>query len=411
MKSLIIIFVIISTSMMAKDPPIFQNSEENTDFLKYFFYSNSFDSAKVTYFFGEVQLENGGNTSNIPLIHALDTMENRFYQSLPQTGICTDLEELSKTENIIIPESGESKIKYYRILSVSGNPCDGYEPDPGGPGDWDISDETQFVIQCRNAKTDNLIAVIDSVVSKPNNDPNQDSISGTSPFLAFREWNVPLENHGDTLYLQVSPRRYGTTPYGMTMKEIPMWANFKCIVDSAGDWIHGQQDYLDSLAWIELQDYLNDYLADNEDLPFHSYYIPHDYRYLYVQNYLSDREIDVINGDTFYVKTYYPDPENFGPTSVDKMTPDNIYKTSIIPNPSNGSNITIKIMSSVNARDKIYLFSKALPERVLLWEGVVKRGENIINVDLSAYPSGSYGIILSDAKHGKSIMHNFTLTK
>ena len=392
--------------------PIFQNSAENADFLKYFFYANTFDSAKVTYFFGEVQLENEGNKTNIHLVHALDTMENLFYQGSPQTGICTDLEILSKTQNFIIPETGESKIHFYRILSVAGNPCDGYEPDPGGPGDWDISDETQFEILCIKANTGELVAVIDSLVSKPNNDPTKDSIFGTSPDLAFREWIVPMENHGDTLYLQVSPRRYGGTAYGIMMKEIPMWANFGCLVDSSGDWIHGQQSYLDSLAWEYLKDYLDDYILVNGQLPSHLYYVPYEYWDTYNQQYYSDwDETVVIGGDTFFVKTFYPNPGNSGPTGVKEKSSVKIYDITVYPNPSVSNIITIKVLSSVNARNQIFIFSKAIPERRILWSGVIKKGENIIEVDMSSYPSGSYMLTLSDNKHRTSIMYNFTLTK
>ena len=71
-KIFILALVIFEFASAGNHKPIFQIKPQNIDFLRYFFISNLYDSAKVIYKFGEVKLISGDNTNFINLVHSSD---------------------------------------------------------------------------------------------------------------------------------------------------------------------------------------------------------------------------------------------------------------------------------------------------------------------------------------------------
>ncbi|MFH1051791.1 MAG: hypothetical protein V1779_12790 [bacterium] len=407
-KILVSILFIVQFAFAGNNKPIFQIKPENIDFLRYFFISNLYDSAKVVYRFGEVKLNYGNYTSLINLARSMDTVERKSRFGTSEQGVSYDLQSLARTENFQLPNTGFPKITFFRGINESGQPC---KPDKYfygyGKGEWDIVDRTEFVLQLVTANNDFVMAVLDSVVSMPNRDPHADSLFGTNPHVVFHEWVVPPFLFDSTVYLRVSPRRYGPTPLGLIMSEQSLWANYGSLLDSNGNKLGiDNQNYLDSVAWGELRTYLDSIIFVTGELPFHDYHVPQSKFYEYWQLYFSDFSFRLVNGDTlWYKETSNPEfPQEYGNTT-------NVYNSKVpqttirvYPVPTSGNIVSIEINSIFSTFGKIRFSNIAEGRRYDVWKGAIVEGENKISIDISAYPSGSYSVIYEDTNNHRSLV-------
>ncbi len=404
-KILVSIFFIVQFAFAGNNKPIFQNTPENIDFLRYFFISNLYDSAKVIYKFGEVKLISGDNTELINLTHSLDTVEGKSRFGTSEQGVSYDLQSLARTENFQLPNTGFSKITFFRDINESGNPgkpnkyCHGY-----GDGKWDIADTTEFVLQLVNANYDVVMAVLDSVVSMPNSDPHADSLFGTNPNFVFQDWIVPTFLFDSTVYLRVSPRRYGHSPLGLIIKENDFWVNYGSLMDQNGASL-GMENYdtIDSLCWIELKIYLDSVFLATGELPIYNYHVPYAHFNEYKQLYISDYDIRVINDDTIYYKRrYYSNfcnENKITSNGIDDMPYEEnlrIEKISL-----ERDTLFVEINSTLMTRAKIKLHSNNNKEFVEVWKGAIIIGENKIKTSIANLPTGYYSVTFEDTNNNR----------
>jgi len=396
LKILILALVIFEFTFAGNHKPVFQIKPENIDFLRYFFISNLYDSAKVIYKFGEVKLISGDNTNFINLVHSLDTVEGKSRFGTSEQGISYDLQSLARTENFVIPNTGFPKITFFRGINESGQPG---KPDRYfygyGKGEWDIADRTEFVLQLVNANDDVVMAVLDSVVSMPNSDPQADSLFGTNPYIVFHEWAIPPLYWDSTVYLRVSPRRYGPTPLGLIMSEQSLWANYGSLVDLSGANLGMEnQNMLDSLCWLELTSYLDSVILATGKLPHHNYHIPQKHFYEHRQKYYSDWAMKIINQDTIYTKSYsnsdykYTDYDLNNKSHKESIKIHKIY--------FERDTLFVEINSLIMTRAKIKIFGNSKRESIEVWKGAIKVGENEIKASITNLPTGYYLVIFED---------------
>lgn len=204
---------------------------ENSAFLWYFTYYNIFDSVSVECQIGEFSYEhNGVKNKIIPRIDPI--FSTSFWRILGQNqpGEDTILTQLVRTENFIYSQN--SKINFYRALSV-GISCGSVFPpiDTNAYyGDdrkfWvgnlgSILDTSEWVIQLMDAATNQVLWTIDSVGIGTNYDSPVAKLYGTNPKKMNHSRDLPNEFAGDTVYIRVSARRYGPTPYGMWLYATP----------------------------------------------------------------------------------------------------------------------------------------------------------------------------------------------
>jgi len=83
-------------------------------------------------------------------------------------------------------------------------------------------DVTEFVVQIVDASSNSVLATIDSVgVDTTNaNDTSNPPYYGTSVATWCRSASLPQGVLGQTVYVRVVPKRYGSTPYGLTASRI-----------------------------------------------------------------------------------------------------------------------------------------------------------------------------------------------
>jgi len=407
LKLVMLIVIIISTAK-AGNKPIFQIKPEDIDYLRYFYFFNLFDSAKVVYKFGEVKVKYGNNTMLINLVHSLDTVEGKSKFGTSSQGVSSDLEDYAKTENFVIPNTGSPKITFFRGINESGNPCDTNSANPGGgKGIWDIVDRTDFVVQMVKPNTGEVVAVLDSVVSMPNSNPEADSIFGLNPHIVFHDWLVPPSLYDSTVFLRVSPRRYGPTPLGLIIKENDLWADYESLVDSSGLYLGKENmNYLDSLYWIEFKTYFDSVFSATGRFPQGSFRIPRNYDDEYKEFYNSKLNKEIFNGDTIYSNTFY-NPESYPQNKntkfeLDTNAPGTSFK--FMKNIITEDTTQIEINSVDATFCKILLYNSEIKKEIEIWKGGINKGINVITLDLSKIPKGSYSVILKNKNNSSSIM-------
>lgn len=210
---------------------------ENDRYLTYLEYQNVFDSADVRCSIGEFRIIDSSGTIK-RLFWKFDTTKldtsyansykrrSGIYSLLGQTQLGEDqiLSSVAKTESFVY--ASHSTLKFFRALSL-GVPCGVVqrEPDtnllscddlPFWLGvDNAILDTSEWVIQLISETTGSVLAVLDSVGFMPNDTNDLGIPYGTNPTRMNQTRQLPDEYAGERVYIRVSVRRYGPTPYGM----------------------------------------------------------------------------------------------------------------------------------------------------------------------------------------------------
>jgi hypothetical protein len=205
---------------------------ENSRFLWYFTFYNIFDSASVECTIGEFYVENNGiKTKCFPYLEPSLRLCNWKILGQSAPGEDTILTQVAKTLNFTYRPN--SRVIFFRELVV-GIPC-GLNPPPRDTnryyGDdanfWVafpgvILDTSEWVIQLVDANTNEVLWTIDSVGIATNYDSPIARYYGTNPIRMNQIRDLPNEFAGDTVYIRISTRRYGPTPFGMWLYLSPI---------------------------------------------------------------------------------------------------------------------------------------------------------------------------------------------
>ena len=334
-----------------------------------------------------------------------------------------------------MPDSGEVKI--FRKLS-SVLPCDKYDPDDpprgdrnGGTGNWcddywvvgqgRILDQTEFVTQLVKASNGVVIGALDSVGVDQNPNSILAQRYGTEPDVMNIERNIPQGYGGEEVFIRVSPRRYGPTPYGMTLAIIPSMHSWAGITEYTPDMRETVCDSsfinsIDSCFFARVLTY-----ADSlEAMGMGGCQLS--------GIYLTDEQVSIFNDryyDGYFInevgdKVYYAWADTSqAKRSVDndmhtfsKLNPQRIKIVSISPMPVPGYFAEATIRSYYdynNCTMQIYSLDGTKLED--LWKGNIEKGENRIKLDLKNIEQGTYMVVMKDKNYTMLANTKFVITR
>ena len=410
---------------------IFPITPENQNYLRYLFFRNQFDSAEINCFIGEYRLTNSGTTTRINLNKTSQC--NTVIQGDSAQGENSNLLPYSRSENFTMPSSGVASLTFYRNMTLYRIPCDGLGGgagggNTGGNGDGNgsnwiigqgrIQDKTEFVTKLIRTSDNVVLAVIDSVGANTNPSSDTVFVYGTSPVKTKHTRLLPTGYPGISVYLQVSPRRYGPTPFGIDMKhECPAMWNYSSVIDSMG---HGSRDttlessilvaekallfnYYDSIVTttghLPADSIINNMilipaLADSFHLRyFDAHTLPNSSVYYTEKDWGLSKHSDLYNT---------PNKKNgiICVNNICKIKDAEIQ--TILPNPSSGSSEIIINAYKDIANVSLYIYTMRGQRIGQVWSGSLSKGDNKISVNVSDYANGTYGIYCNN-QNGETV--------
>ncbi len=239
-KTTLTLFCLLMALPLTAQPqdPIFVLTAKDYIYLHYLEYRNTFDHAGVEMRFGEIRLESGGEVQRINLVH-WDT-DARTLQDASGQIEQVDLAPYSRSEPFDLPEE-PSTLHFYRILGMwapsSTKPPTADDPPGGDPNTpWHIEDDTEWEIQLRASESDNVVMSLNTAGIAAHTDPYSNPFTGTGPRVANHSITIPAEHAGKNVYVQIVTRRWGNSPYGVTLMKRPgFYFNESAITDEKGN--------------------------------------------------------------------------------------------------------------------------------------------------------------------------------
>lgn len=239
MKNIIIALLLISGATITLNAQtsgtnfkdlIYSVRPDDQRFLRYIYISNNMGTSYVDYRCGEFILQKSNNTRQ--RVHLANALKIRQTVRCDSThGISTNVYPYTRTTAFIVPPDGGS-LHYYRTLGlmIGSNETDDITPTWNHEDTlyyaekqrwWALAagtvlDRMEFVIEIYNANTNIKCGSFDSIGIMPNNTSKYAIPYGngnSDPFM--HSFTLPSHLYGDTIYLQISPRRWGPTPFGM----------------------------------------------------------------------------------------------------------------------------------------------------------------------------------------------------
>lgn len=268
---------------------------DDARYLTYLEYQNAFDNADVRCSIGEFRIIDSSGTIKRLFWEfdttKLDTTFENAYQRAPgffsllgqtQTGEDQILTSVAKTESFVY--TPHSTLKFYRELSL-GVYCSTIrrEPDtnllscdelPFWLGvDNAILDTSEWVIQLVNESSGAILAVLDSVGFMPNGSNDLGIPYGTNPTRMNQIRQLPDEYAGERVYIRVSVRRFGPTPYGMFFNigtsriNMSSFREYGVCCEHSGDSCNFNLYKLDHYYYQKVIEYLDSIVAANNRPP------------------------------------------------------------------------------------------------------------------------------------------------
>lgn len=223
-------FLYAQTSTIDFKNLIYSVRPDDQRFLRYLYLSNNMGTSYVGYRCGEFTLQKSNNTRQ--RIHLAHTLKIRQSMRCDSThGISMNVYPYTRTMAFIVPSDG-GNINFYRTLGLM-IPCNS---EGNVTNNWDyedtlhyadnkqwwalgagtVLDRMEFVIEMYNANTNTKCGSFDSIGIMPNSTSKYAIPYGNGNSNAYMHtYSLPAHLYGDTIYLQISPRRWGPTPYGM----------------------------------------------------------------------------------------------------------------------------------------------------------------------------------------------------
>lgn len=211
---------------------------EDNRALWYYEVDNVFDSITMRYCLGEVELVSGQDRTpvfiRLPYTDYQEGYLGHLYQGGRGQGIDTVLAAMICTRSFTVPKQGGS-ISAHRMLDFTT--CHAWpEPPQGTPQEryvcntWDEArfqagrgwcrDTSEFVMSVVRETDGAVLAVLDSIGVHTNADSWIVPAYGTDPRSTSISIALPPSCHGERVYLRITPKRYGPTPHGMTMRRM-----------------------------------------------------------------------------------------------------------------------------------------------------------------------------------------------
>lgn len=254
---------------------------ENRRFLRYNYIEDEFDSSVVSLIYGEFTIIHASTTQRVNLEY-IPSSVIKTGSSTP--GVDALLAAVARTESFILPASSVD-VGFYREMMASGPPRDswsgGGSSGGGSPYDryWGIGagkvlEQTEFVLELVRESDDAVLTVIDSVGVTANPTSAIAPYYGTDPndLSLTRTISVSSSEVGKSVYIRLSPRRYGSTPLGMRMRQISSWFNWSAAFqrNTAGGFFlspASEKDSTNQLYFNELIAYCDSVKAATGQLP------------------------------------------------------------------------------------------------------------------------------------------------
>ncbi len=388
---------------------------QDHNFLRYFYFKNQFDSAMVSYRFGEVKLIVNDTARRVYLSSLL--AENSFVQGDSIQGVMSNLLGYSRTENFIMPASGT--ISYYAHLSTLRLPCDanidtsnkggGCDEATYGDSRWlvgvnKIQDRTEFVVQLLRASDDAVLATYDSLGIAPNPNCIYADVYGSSAGFTKHSFAIPVGYQSEPAYLRISPRRYGPTPYGIILlNEATKFMALSYSTDDLGYKKHAAYSndsaYFHQYVWKRITEYFDStaYQTGHYPAMIPRYVFDYGIDTLYYNKYFDKRissagkEYRVLKEYNGLVKASSKTENYLKYVNVPSSSLKEFEITDIYPNPSDGSNITVQLKGAYNTIG-VYANILTLAGRKIgtPWYGSIVKGVSSVSFSLGDYSSGSY---------------------
>ncbi len=419
----------ISHSQCNFEDAIFNITPGDRDYLRYFYFMNRFESATVEYWAGEFRICSHGDEERILVKKMIPDERNTLIKGDSIQGEDQKLIKYTRTDDFIIPDGGE--IRFFRMIAALSH-CSGSfpeVPEEGYPGRIDyfwhvgkgnILDKTEFVIKLKDSKTGSDLISIDSVGIDTVSTNHLAARYGTNPDMVNHTFKIPENYWGDSVYIQVSPRRWGSTPFGMPFRVFWMWISQSSIAgfDTAG--IYNKMTICDSaefellrnIYFAELIDYCDNNRTSSGFLPdaVHFKILNENQDSIFQERYY---ELQMKTDSTRIYK-------EIRDTSGQKKPPYKPQLLSLRNIPANSAKIQDVRPLPAESASEITIFNtqpgKNYAISVMdiegniikdLWRGILINGEKI-EADLSGINSGFYLLLLRD--DGNSVFDYRKLT-
>ncbi len=390
-------------------PPetIFNITRDDWNYLQYLDYRNTFSYSGVEMRFGEIRVVSSTESKRINIVDW--NIPDLTIQDNSGQVEQMDLEPNSRSEDFQLPQDA-ADIHFYRRTGMwapsSAFPPDADDPPGGGSGNtpWDVMDKTEWEIQLRDATTHEILQVLNTAGIDAHDDPYSNPFYGDNPRLANHSVAVSQQHAGKTVYIQVVTRRWGSTPYGVTMmKEPGYYFNESAIMDEKGNrrddafiaalnnqWFQAVLDYCDEVrsttGWLPKDTKLWFFTAEQNDIFLARYY-----------------EQEVVNGTTVWKAIKYP--VSGKPSTGATRDKADIYVPvfsirSITPNPiSPVEPLNISLVGFEEMRLQLAVYTSSGAKAGVVWSGTLAAGKHRLAIDLGAarIAAGAYSLVLEES--------------
>lgn len=214
LQMIAILFVAVSFSMKGQVTPdtAFAVSSNDRTWLNYYTVTNCFDSVDICVDYGEMLVKT--STTKTRVKSKTYSYMDSWYHNPDTIGVQTGITNIAKWDTLTLPAN--SSVRFYRLAQVKGHVPRTSNNPHGTTTSWTIPDTTILLLEVRDASSDTLLFVADSIRLDPCTKSGYHRFTGTDPHLSYLSKTVPSHAVGKKAYFRLSPRRYGSTTYGMS---------------------------------------------------------------------------------------------------------------------------------------------------------------------------------------------------
>lgn len=394
----------IGICQLSAQPPqyIFNISPDDDAYLNYLEVQNKFEYSAVKYKFGEIWVTSA--TANFRVNLKPWTSTAASIQGTGAQGESTDLLEYTASEPFNLPNEEPATVHFYRRVSkwAPSNAFPELPTDPPGtPGrdPWDMDDQTEWVVEVRLASTGETIAELDKVGVNAHDKIYTPAYYGTDPLNVRQTKEISTGHPGELVYIQVVPKRWGPTPYGLTVMLRPTaFVNHSAIESEFGE-------PLSSSATAAINDqWFNEVLNFCTVVKQSTGALPEDIRHWNFTSQQNDAfraaflQLVTIDGyDVWIEQNPPPTPrlltKRIG-SNAQTVRASPVYITEIAPNPIVGGSINILVDGQTEEAIEILLHTLDGREVGVLWKGNAGKGKQKFALSLPELTSGSYMLLI-----------------
>ncbi len=204
----------VATNAATPTDTVLAITRSDVKYLTYYDIVNHFDSVAVRFTYGELLLVNGASRTRIyptSVRKPNDWLDDTSTAAL-QTMISND----AKWNAVAIP-AGQSTLQFFRMASIS-NCFPVSESNPAGKSQaWSIGDRTLVYLVARDFTNDTIVFVADNIGVDSCNSSAFPCYLGQNPYDTYHSVPIPPTAAGKTVYFELQPWRYGSTPFGLSL--------------------------------------------------------------------------------------------------------------------------------------------------------------------------------------------------